>query len=85
MSTTPRTVLRLPNKGLRNCNTHQGVDDYLRMEYRVDTYHTQNLEFLDRGYDFDEFHDIDDEYDGLTIIEPESVLSTIRFLNGYDQ
>jgi len=85
MNTEPRTVLRLPNKGVRNCNTHQGVDDYLRTEYRVDTYHTQNLEFLDRGYDFDEFHDIDDEYDGLTIIEPESVLSTIRFLNGYDQ
>jgi hypothetical protein len=78
-----RTILRLPYKGPRNCNTHQGVDDFLRTEYRVDTYFHQNLEYVDRGYDFNEFNDIDDEYDGLTIVEPESTRDTIRFLKGY--
>ena len=33
MQLTERTILRLPNKGLRNRNTHQGVDDFLRTEY----------------------------------------------------
>jgi hypothetical protein len=84
MQTAPRIKLCLPDKGLPNRNTHQGVDDFLRTEYRVDTYHVQNLEFLDRSYDFDEFHDIDDEYEGMTIVEPESVRDTIRFLKGYN-
>ena len=84
MQIAQRTILCLPNKGLRDRNTHQGVDDFLRTEYRVDTYHVQNLEYLDRGFDFDEFHDIDDEYAGMTIVEPESVLDTIQFLAGYN-
>ena len=84
MHTLPRDILRLPNKGLRNCNTHQGVDDFLRTEYRVDTYHVQNLEYLDRGFDFDEFNDIDDEYEGLTIVEPLNTLDAIQFLSGYN-
>lgn len=84
MHTAQRIILCLPNKGLRNCNTHQGVDDFLRTEYRTDTYHVQNLEYLDRGYDFDEFHDVDDEYEGMTIVEPESVIDTIQFLAGYN-
>jgi hypothetical protein len=84
MNTASRTILCLPNKGLRNCNTHQGVDHFLRTEYRVDTYHVQNLEYLDRGFDFDEFNDIDDEYEGMTIVEPLNTLDAIQFLNGYN-
>ena len=84
MHTAQRVTLRLPNKGLRNCNTHQGVDDFLRTEYRVDTYHVQNLEYLDRGFDFDEFNDIDDEYEGMTIVEPLNTFDTIQFLAGYN-
>ena len=64
-------------------NTGYGVDTYMRTEFRVDTYYNQNLEFLDRGYDSDEFGDIDDELDGLTIHEPDNTLDAVRFLNGY--
>jgi hypothetical protein len=60
------------------CNTHQGVDHFLRTEYRVDTYHVQNLEYLDQ------FNDIDDEYEGMTIVEPLNTLDAIQFLNGYN-
>jgi hypothetical protein len=44
----------------------------------------QNLEFLDRGYDFDEFQDIDDEHEGLTIIEPMTEVELFQFCTGYD-
>jgi len=64
--------------------TSEDVDTYMQTEYRVDTYCNQNLEFLDRGHDFDEFQDIDNEHEGMTIVEPDSVLATIRFLNGYN-
>lgn len=64
-------------------NTGYGVDTYMRTECRVDTYYNQNLEFLDRGYDSDEFGDIDNELEGLTVFEPESTLDAVRFLNGY--
>jgi gamma-butyrobetaine dioxygenase len=60
-----RKTLRLTKPRQRNVNTHDGVDDYLAMDCRIDTYHTQNLEFLDREYGFDEFGDIDDEHEQL--------------------
>ena len=44
----------------------------------------QNLEFLDRGYDFDEFQDIDDEHEGLTITEPMTEVELFQFCTGYD-
>jgi len=44
----------------------------------------QNLEFLDRGYDHDEFMDIDNEYEGLTITEPMDEVELFRFCTGYD-
>jgi hypothetical protein len=44
----------------------------------------QNLEFLDRGHDFDEFQDIDDEHEGLTITEPMSESELFQFCTGYD-
>jgi len=66
-------------------NHHDGVDSYMRQtEYRTDTVHTQNLEFLDRAYDFDEFGDIDNEFDGLTIVEAMDDADLWRFCTGYD-
>lgn len=64
--------------------TSEDVDTYMQTEYRVDTYCNQNLEFLDRGYDFDEFQDIDNEFDGLTIVEPMSETELFQFCTGYD-
>ena len=63
---------------------HGSVDSYMKTEFRVDHYHTQNLEFLDRAYDFDEFGDIDNEFDGLTIHEPDSEAALWAFCTGYD-
>jgi hypothetical protein len=51
---------------------------------RVDAYFNQNLEFLDRGYDHDEFGDIDNEYEGLTITEPMTKTEMFQFCTGYD-
>ena len=64
--------------------THDGVDSYLCTEYRIDTYHVQNLEYLDRGYDFDEFQDIDNELEGLTVYEPLNEVELFQFCTGYD-
>ena len=79
-----RKTLRLTKPRQRNVNTHDGVDDYLAVDCRVDTYHTQNLEFLDRGYDFDEFGDIDNEYEGLTITDAMDDVASFEYLTGYD-
>ena len=46
-----------------------------------------NTNTVDPDMDIDgsiEFGDIDNEYPGLTIVECDGVLSTARFLNGYD-
>jgi hypothetical protein len=51
------------------------------------TAHYLNTNTIDPDMDIDgsvEFCDIDDEYYGLSIVEPEGVLATARFLNGYD-
>lgn len=51
------------------------------------TAHYLNTNTIDPDMDIDgsiEFCDIDDDYYGLSIIEPEGVLATARFLNGYD-
>lgn len=73
--TTPKAV----------CNTHQGVDHYLRTELRTDDYHNQNLEFLARDYGYDEFNDIDNEFEGLTIVEPSSEVELFEFCTGYNE
>lgn len=72
--TTPKAV----------CNTHQGVDHYLRTEFRTDDYHNQNLEFLSRDYGYDEFNDIDNEFEGLTIVEPANDAELFEFCTGYN-
>jgi hypothetical protein len=51
---------------------------------RTDTYFNQNLEFLDRDYDFDEFQDIDNEHEGLTITESMTETELFQFCTGYD-
>lgn len=87
MQAMPRSVrktLRLTKPRQRNVNTHDGVDDYLAVDCRVDTYHTQNLEFLDREFGFDEFGDIDDEHEGLTITSAMSEVEAFEYLTGYD-
>ena len=87
MQAMPRSVrktLRLTKPRQRNVNTHDGVDDYLAVDCRIDTYHTQNLEFLDREYGFDEFGDIDDEHEGLTITSAMSEVEAFQYLTGYD-
>jgi len=87
MQAMPRAVrktLRLAKSGQRNVNTHDGVDDYLAVDCRIDTYHTQNLEFLDREFGFDEFGDIDDEHEGLTITSAMSEVEAFEYLTGYD-
>jgi len=87
MQAMPRSVrktLRLTKSRQCNVNTHDGVDDYLAVDCRIDTYHTQNLEFLDREYGFDEFGDIDDEHEGLTITEPMNEVEAFQYLTGYD-
>ena len=72
--TTPKAV----------CNTHQGVDHLFATELRTDDYHNQNLEFLARDYGYDEFNDIDNEFEGLTIVEPTSEAELFEFCTGYD-
>ena len=67
-----------------NKASHDSVDSYMKTEFRIDHYHTQNLEFLDRAYDFDEFGDIDNEFEGLTIHEPENEQALWAFCTGYD-
>jgi len=82
-SVTKRPIIRLKVQRAKS-QTHDGVDSYLRTEMRVDAYFNQNLEFLDRGYDHDEFGDIDNEYEGLTITEPMSEVELFQFCTGYD-
>ena len=37
-----------------------------------------------RGHDFDEFQDIDDEHEGLTITEPMTEAEMFQYCTGYD-
>jgi hypothetical protein len=42
------------------------------------------LEFLARDYGYDEFNDIDNEFEGLTIVEPSNDVELYEFCTGYD-
>jgi len=80
-----RPIIRLHKPRVAYNHAQTDLTETMRRDaLRTDTYFNQNLEFLDRDYDFDEFQDIDSEHEGMTIVEPNSVLATIRFLNGYD-
>ena len=76
-----RKTLRVP-KSTAKPATHQGVDDYMQTELRVDTYLSQNL--VDADPMHDEFNDIDNEFDGLTITEPMDEVQMFAFCTGYD-
>jgi len=55
-----------------------------RDAFVTDDYHNQNLEFLSRDYGYDEFNDIDDEFEGLTIVEPTNDAELFEFCTGYN-
>lgn len=61
---------------------HDGVDSYMRTDYKKDSYHNINL--CETEYGFDEFQDIDDELAGLTIVEPLNEVELYQFCTGYD-
>ena len=85
--TLPRSVrkaLRVTTPKRADNTVHTDLTEFFRTEYRRDAYHNQNLEFIDTDYDSDEFNDIDDELDGLTIVEPMSEEELFRFCTGYD-
>ena len=77
-----RKTLRLTKPRQRNVNTHDGVDDYFAVDCRDETYLTQNTVNHDPLHD--EFGDIDNEYEGLTITEPMDEVASFNYLTGYD-
>jgi hypothetical protein len=80
-----RPIIRL-QKPRTNYNTgHTDLTETMRRDACIaDNALLQNLEHLDRGYDFDEFQDIDNEHEGLTITEPMSEVELFQFCTGYD-
>ena len=78
-----RKTLRLSSAKAKP-QTHQGVDTYMCTEFRADAYHNQNLLTIDPDYGHDEFGDIDNEFDGLTITEPMDEVQMFAFCTGYD-
>lgn len=61
----------------------EAVDNFLRTEYRSAPDFWVNLETA--GEHADDFHDVDNEYDGLTITDPITNDADLwRFCTGYD-
>jgi hypothetical protein len=80
-----RPIIRLHKPRIAYNNAHTDLTETMRRDAMLtDLYFNQNLEFLDRGYDFDEFGDIDDEHEGLTISKPMSEVELFQFCTGYD-
>lgn len=80
-----RKALRVVTPKREDNTRHTDLTEtFRRGAYCTDTYHNQNFEFIDRGYDDDEFGDIDNELDGLTIVEPMDEQELFRFCTGYD-
>lgn len=77
-----RKTLRLPTTKTPTRSVHTSLTDYFNTAYRTDAYHNQNL--IDPEPYADEFGDIDDEYEGLTITEPMDEAELWRFCTGYD-
>lgn len=80
-----RKTLRLSpakRKTTHNTSVHTSLTDYFNTEYRTDAYHNQNL--IDPEPYADEFGDIDNEYEGLTIVSPMSETELWKFCTGYD-
>lgn len=80
-----RPILRLHTPRIAYNNAHTDLTETMRRDAMLtDAYFNQNLEFLDRGHDFDEFQDIDDEHEGLTITESMTEAEMFQFCTGYD-
>lgn len=80
-----RKTLRLPNKSPKPVVAHTDLTETFRRDaYITDAYHNQNHEYTDNAYGADEFGDIDNELDGLTITEPMDEAELFRFCTGYD-
>ena len=72
-----------PERALRNVESVDTVDYF----FEVDAFEKElNVNTIDPDMDIDgsaEFGDHDDATQGLTLVEPDGVLATARFLNGY--
>ena len=72
-----------PERALRNVESVDTVDCF----FEVDAFEKElNVNTIDPDMDIDgsaEFGDHDDATQGLTLVEPDGVLATARFLNGY--
>lgn len=80
-----RPIIRVQKPRINYNTAHTDLTETMRRDALLtDTYHTQNLEFLDRGYDFDEFQDIDNEHEGLTIVDAMTEDELFQFCTGYD-
>ncbi len=83
-----RKTLRLPHHTKhqpQSSRAHTDLTETFRRDaYITDAYHNQNHEYTDNAYGADEFGDIDDELDGLTITEPMDEAELFRFCTGYD-
>jgi hypothetical protein len=80
-----RPIIRLHKPRIAYNTAQTDLTETLRRDACLtDNALLQNLEFLDRGYDFDEFQDIDNEHEGLTIIEPMTEVELFQFCTGYD-
>ena len=80
-----RPIIRLHKPRVAYNHAQTDLTETMRRDaMRADAYFNQNLEFLDRGHDFDEFQDIDDEHEGLTITESMSETELFQFCTGYD-
>jgi hypothetical protein len=77
-----RKAMRLETPKQRYVNTHDGVDDYMAAPERTDAYLMQNL--TDCDYDHDEFGDIDDEHEGLTMTSTMTESELFEFCTGYN-
>ena len=80
-----RKTLRLTTRRPAYNTTNTYLTETLRRDACLtDDVLLQNLEFLDRDYGHDEFKDIDDEHEGLTITEPMDEVEQFKFCTGYD-
>lgn len=81
-----RKTLRLSTQRTKPTNNTsalpEAVDNFLRTEYRSAPDFWVNLETA--GEHADDFHDVDNEYDGLTITAPMDEVELFRFCTGYD-
>ena len=80
-----RKAKRITTPRVAYVEAHTDLTETMRRDaYIADNYYTQNLEFADHAYGDDEFNDIDNELDGLTVFEPLNEVELFQFCTGYD-